>query len=103
LLATSGWTKPPVAPALSWGALQRAPWRAAAGATCCAWDRNQGRSRSALGLLASELRAEWQSAAVELKLQFVNDGATPLSTAEPSDAKARRVRGPGKGGARRVA
>ena len=69
-----------------------------------AWDRNQGRSRGALGVLASELRAEWQSAAVELKLQFVNDGATPLTNAEPNaDAKAGRVRGSGKGGARRVA
>ena len=69
-----------------------------------AWDRNQGRSRGALGVLESELRAEWQSAAVEVRLQFVNDGAAPLSAAEPNvDAKARRVRASSKGGASRVA
>jgi hypothetical protein len=61
-------------------------------------DRNQGRSRAALTALESELRAEWQSAAIELKLRFANDAATPLTVAQP---KARR--GSGKDRARRVA
>ena len=67
-------------------------------------DRNQGRSRAALSALESELRAEWQSAAVELKLRFANDAAIPLTVAQPqAEAKPRRARGSGKDRARRVA
>ena len=70
-------------------------------------DRNQGRSRAAMGALEGELRAEWQSAAVELKLHFandVNDASALLTEAEPkAEAKARRARGSGKDRARRVA
>ncbi len=67
-------------------------------------DRNQGRSRAALTTLESELRAEWQSAAVELRLRFANDAATPLTVAQPrAEAKPRSARGSGKDRARRVA
>jgi hypothetical protein len=67
-------------------------------------DRNQGRSRAALSALEGELRVEWQSAGVELKLRFANDVAVPLSVAQPkAEAKARRARGSGKDRARRVA
>jgi hypothetical protein len=67
-------------------------------------DRNQGRSRAALSALESDLRAEWQSAAVELTLRFANESAPPLTVAEPkAEAKARRARGSGKERARRVA
>jgi hypothetical protein len=67
-------------------------------------DRNQGRSQRAFGALERELRAEWHSAAVELKLHFAHGSVTPLTAAEPkAEAKARRARGPGKDRARRVA
>lgn len=67
-------------------------------------DRNRGRSRVTLTALESELRAEWQSAAVELTLRFVNDSALPLTAAQPGvEAKARLARGSGKDRARRVA
>jgi len=67
-------------------------------------DRNQGRSRAALSALENDLRAEWQSAAVELTLRFANDTAPPLIVAEPkAEAKARRARGSGKDRARHVA
>jgi hypothetical protein len=70
-------------------------------------DRNQGRSRTALVALESELRAEWQSAAVELALHFANDAAgapAQLAEAEPkAEAQARRARGSSKDRARRVA
>jgi hypothetical protein len=85
--------------------------RAAAGAMAgggrvllTASDRNQGRSRSALSTLESELRAEWQSAAVELELRFANDAAAPLTVAQPkAEAQPRRARGSGRDRARRVA
>jgi hypothetical protein len=67
-------------------------------------DRNQGRSRVVLTALESKLRAEWQSAAVELKLRFANDAGTPLTVAPPkAEAKVRRARGSAKDRARRVA
>jgi hypothetical protein len=67
-------------------------------------DRNQGRSRSVMGALEHELRSEWRSAAVEVKLHLASDPSPRPAAAEPKlAAKARRARGSTKERARRVA
>jgi hypothetical protein len=72
--------------------------------TAC--DRNEGRSRATLLALESELIAEWRSAAIETKLRFAGDAASPVTSSvvpAKAEAKTRRARGAGKDGARRVA
>ncbi len=63
-------------------------------------DRNEGRSRPALGALARQLGVEWQSAAVDIRLHFAGEPEA-LSVSPRTGAGARRARA--KDNARRVA
>ncbi|MET0794631.1 MAG: hypothetical protein ABW061_24130 [Polyangiaceae bacterium] len=70
-----------------------------------ATDRNDGRSRSALSGLVSELSKEWQSAAVSVQLRHGNGSEQVESDAAPAEAKSRTGsrRAASKDRARRVA